>query len=158
MVRKMSNGKNTKHSLIRAFSWWLEWEDLQWPAPEIKAKIKKRALAAASGESNLAIIFGAHFRWDFLPIFDRLHGLINEIKEALAEYDIIQLLLSIVLEIIQIEKISYFATGIICRFIQMPQPRERFRLTTVYSINGVCVMLRIIQSSIIHAILMNSSA
>ncbi|MBM3861842.1 MAG: hypothetical protein FJ395_19645 [Verrucomicrobia bacterium] len=57
----------------RAVSWWLTWDDLTWPNAELMDKIRRRADQCAANAVNCCLIFGAHFRWDFLPLWGRLH-------------------------------------------------------------------------------------
>jgi len=73
---------------IRAISWWLTWPDLMWPDPRVKEHVRRRADEAAENGVNMAVIFGAHFRWDFMPMWDRLHALFAFIAEELHERDI----------------------------------------------------------------------
>ena len=68
---------------IRAVSWWLTWKDLQWPDDDVADAIERRADAAAEAGVNCAVIFGAHFRWDYLPLWDNLHDLLGTIRGAL---------------------------------------------------------------------------
>jgi hypothetical protein len=72
----------------RAISWWLTWEDLEWPDEELVDKIKRRADNAAEAGVNCAIIFGTHFRWDYLPFWSRLHDMFAFIAEELHQRDI----------------------------------------------------------------------
>lgn len=67
----------------RAISWWLDWNDMMWPAPAIVDKIRRRADQAADAGANCAMIFGMHFRWDHMPLWDRLHDLIACTAEEL---------------------------------------------------------------------------
>lgn len=67
----------------RAISWWLTWDDVSWPDRETAEKIRRRADKAAEAGVNCAIIFGAHFRWDFMPLWSRLHDLLAFIGEEL---------------------------------------------------------------------------
>ena len=67
----------------RAISWWLKWEDTNWPDQDVADRILRRADAAADAGVNLAIIFGTHFRWDFLPLWSRLHDLFAFTADAL---------------------------------------------------------------------------
>lgn len=53
----------------RIASWWISWNDLNWPTPDNMDKIKRRAEEMAKANVTAAMIFGAHFRWDFLPFF-----------------------------------------------------------------------------------------
>jgi len=70
---------------FRAVSWWITWEDIQWPDQEVADRMRRRADQAAASGVNLAIFFGAHFRWDFLPLWSRLHDLIAFIREELSQ-------------------------------------------------------------------------
>lgn len=68
---------------IRAASWWLTWKDLQWPDDDVAEAIERRADAFAESGADCAVIFGAHFRWDYLPLWLNLHDLIGTIADAL---------------------------------------------------------------------------
>lgn len=68
---------------IRAASWWLTWKDLQWPDDDVAEAIERRADAFVSSGANWAVVFGAHFRWDYLPLWLNLHDLIGTIADAL---------------------------------------------------------------------------
>ncbi|MBO4630972.1 MAG: hypothetical protein J5858_03525, partial [Lentisphaeria bacterium] len=68
---------------IRAVSWWLKWNDLIWPDDDVRDAIEKRADAAAESGVNCAVIFGAHFRWDFMPLWHNLHDLLAAVRQAL---------------------------------------------------------------------------
>ena len=72
----------------RMTTWWIRWEDLNWPTPDNLDKIKRRAAAFAEANVSAAIIFGAHFRWDYLPMFPLLHDYIAEVAQQLHSYDI----------------------------------------------------------------------
>jgi hypothetical protein len=72
---------NNEH--IRAVSWWLKWEDLSWPDQDIQDKFKRRADMMAANSVNTAIIFGAHFRWDFMPLWMNLHDMMAFIADEL---------------------------------------------------------------------------
>ena len=72
----------------RLINWWLTWEDLNWPSIDVKEKIKRRAERAAEANVTAAVIFGAHFRWDYLPYFTLLHDHIAETAEELHRYGI----------------------------------------------------------------------
>ena len=72
----------------RITTWWIRWEDLNWPAPDNWDKIKARAEAFASANVSAALIFGAHFRWDFLPMFPLLHDYMAAVAEELHKYNI----------------------------------------------------------------------
>ena len=72
----------------RIVNWWLTWEDLNWPSVDIADKIKRRAEKAAEANITTAILFGAHFRWDYLPYFTLLHDHIAATAEELHKYGI----------------------------------------------------------------------
>ncbi len=72
----------------RLINWWLTWEDLNWPSVDIHDKIKRRAEQAAKANVTTAILFGAHFRWDYLPYFTLLHDHIATTCEELHKYGI----------------------------------------------------------------------
>ncbi len=67
----------------RAISWWLNWNDMMWPDQAIVDKIRRRADLAAEASVNCAMIFGMHFRWDHMPLWDRLHDLLAYTVEEL---------------------------------------------------------------------------
>lgn len=67
----------------RIASWWLRWNDLNWPSPDNHDKIKARAEAMAKANITTAMIFGTHFRWDYLPYFTLLHDYLATVAEEL---------------------------------------------------------------------------
>lgn len=72
----------------RLINWWIAWEDLNWPNGDIHEKIKRRAEAAARANVTTVVLFGAHFRWDYLPYFTILHDYIATVAEELHKYGI----------------------------------------------------------------------
>lgn len=76
------------NEIHRMTTWWIHWEDLNWPAPHNVDKIRARAEAFAKANVSAAVIFGAHFRWDFLPMFPLLHDYIATVAEELHKYGI----------------------------------------------------------------------
>ncbi len=72
-----------KNEAYRMASWWIKWEDLAWPDRDLEDKIRRRADLMAAGGVNTAIIFGAHFRWDFLPLWGNLHDMMRYIADEL---------------------------------------------------------------------------
>ncbi len=67
----------------RIVSWWIKLPDLNWPNHDGLDKIKRRAEAIAASGATTAMIFGAHFRWDFLPYFTLLHDYLATVAEEL---------------------------------------------------------------------------
>ncbi|MBQ9974693.1 MAG: hypothetical protein IJP02_07040 [Oscillospiraceae bacterium] len=67
----------------RIASWWMGWEDLNWPNGDNLDRIKRRADAMAQANVTSAMIFGAHFRWDYLPFFTLLHDYLGTVAEQL---------------------------------------------------------------------------
>ncbi len=72
----------------RIASWWLRFEDLNWPNHDGLDRIKRRAEAMAKANVTTAMIFGAHFRWDFLPYFTILHDYLATVAEELEGYGV----------------------------------------------------------------------
>mgnify|MGYP001036387996 CR=1 FL=1 len=70
---------------IRMASWWITWKDLDWPSPDNLDLIRRRADAMAKAHVNTAGIFGAHFRWDFMPFFPILHDYMATVRTELNE-------------------------------------------------------------------------
>ncbi len=69
----------------RIASWWLRFEDLNWPNHDGYDRIKQRAEAMAKANVTTAMIFGTHFRWDFLPYFTILHDYLATVAEELGK-------------------------------------------------------------------------
>ena len=67
----------------RIATWWIQWKDLDWPNADNMDGIKRRAEGFARADVTAAMLFGAHFRWDFLPIFPLLHDYIAYVTEQL---------------------------------------------------------------------------
>ncbi len=79
----------TPRPRYRAVSWWLTLNDLAWPNPELMDNIRRRADTCAANGVNCCTIFGAHMRWDFLPIWGRLHDEIRFIADELHQRKIL---------------------------------------------------------------------
>lgn len=73
----------------RAVSWWITFDDLAWPNADLLDAIRRRADRCAASDVNCCIIFGAHLRWDFLPLWTRLHDLLRTIAEELHQRQIL---------------------------------------------------------------------
>lgn len=73
---------------MRAASWWISWRELEWPTIDNQDAILRRADEFAASGVNLAIVFGAHFRWDFMPYWTMLHDYMAHVAEALHERNI----------------------------------------------------------------------
>jgi len=80
--------KSVMKKHFRALSWRIDWADLELGNPRILDKIQRRADSFAETAADTAIIFGTHFRWDFLPYWPVLHILLSEISQALKEREI----------------------------------------------------------------------
>ena len=73
---------------VRAASWWVNIEDLQWAQKKITDKIKRRAAAFAEAKIDTAINYGFHIRFDFSNYFGQLNGYFANVCEELHKYDI----------------------------------------------------------------------
>ncbi len=80
--------KNPTTDKCRVVSWWITWEDLIYPDKGIEEKILLRAKEYKDAGINTAIICGAHFRWDHIYIWDRLHELLKFTADALHNHGI----------------------------------------------------------------------
>ena len=72
----------------RLVNWWVRFEDLNWPSPDNVDRVKRRAEKMAEANITSAVIFGCHFRWDYLPYFTLLHDHIATVAEELHKYNI----------------------------------------------------------------------
>lgn len=72
----------------RIAAWWYSLEDLYWPSVDGKEKIKRTAEALAASKADTAILYGCHFRWDWMPYFTILHDYLATIAEELHSYNI----------------------------------------------------------------------
>ena len=72
----------------RFTNWWIHWEDLHWPNPDSRDAIARKAEKYAQANITSAIIFGCHFRWDYLPYFTILHDYLATVAEELGKYNI----------------------------------------------------------------------
>lgn len=73
----------------RMVSWWLRKDALPWPNEALKDRFRRRADRMAAAGADSAIIFGAHFRWDFCRVWDSLHELIHFVADELHARDMI---------------------------------------------------------------------
>lgn len=72
----------------RLATWWVRWNDLNWPNRDNEDRIKQRAEKMAKANITSAVIFGTHFRWDYLPFFTMLHDYLATVAQALHAYGI----------------------------------------------------------------------
>lgn len=72
----------------RLTNWWIGWEDLKWPGPDAMDRIKYKADKYAEANISTAVIYGCHFRWDYLPYFTLLHDYLATVAEELHQRDI----------------------------------------------------------------------
>ena len=80
---ELLKGKDPLLEPKRIVSWWLRFPDLNFPSPDGYDKIKARAEAIAESGATTAMLFGTHFRWDFLPYFTLLHDYLATVAEEL---------------------------------------------------------------------------
>ena len=74
----------------RMATWWMHWNDLNWPDADNLDKIKARAEGFAKANVSAAMFFGAHFRWDFLPYFTQLHDYIATVAELIIDCSLLR--------------------------------------------------------------------
>ena len=72
----------------RIAAWWYSLEDLNWPSVDGKEKIEKYAKELYDSDVDTVILYGAHFRFDWLPYFTILHSYIKAIADELHKYGI----------------------------------------------------------------------
>ena len=60
---------------LRTISHWFTWEDMDFPNPAVEERIRQKVAAAAAAKVELAVVFGYHFRWDYVFNFDLIHKL-----------------------------------------------------------------------------------
>lgn len=65
----------------RFTSWWLDLSDLGWPDPNLTDKWKRRAETFRKQGANAVVMFGFHFRWDYITVRQRVLGALREISE-----------------------------------------------------------------------------
>ena len=75
-----------KHRLT---NWWIRWEDLKWPSPDVIDHIKYKADKYVEANISAAVIFGCHFRWDYMPFFTLLHDYLATVAEQLHQRGIL---------------------------------------------------------------------
>jgi len=89
---KIQNSKDLNKKIpfvpVRAASWWVNIEDLQWSQKKIVDKIKRRAEAFAEAKIDTSVNFGFHIRFDFSNYFGQLHGYYANVCEELHQYGI----------------------------------------------------------------------
>lgn len=72
----------------RMATWWIRWEDLNWPDSDNYDNIKAHAEGLAKANVSAVVLFGTHFRWDWMPVFPLLHDYIATVAEELHKYGI----------------------------------------------------------------------
>ncbi len=73
----------------RAIGWWLTFDDLTWPNPGLMDKIRQRADQCVASGVNCCIVFGAHLRWDFMPLWERFHDELRFVVDELHQRKIL---------------------------------------------------------------------
>ena len=86
---RIAAAESASRPRYRAVSWWLTFDDLAWPNSDLHDAIRRRADRCAASGVNCCLVFGAHFRWDFLPLWSRLHDLLRTIAVELHERKIL---------------------------------------------------------------------
>ena len=84
MIKSIESNKKVKFDWIRKAnfaSWWVTWEDLEWPDYAVEKKWENRAKIFSKAGINAVVIFGFHFRWDYLPVLDRVLEILARITE-----------------------------------------------------------------------------
>ena len=77
-----------KKKMYRMASWWLLWEDLIFPENGIEEKVVRRAEKFKAAGIDAVVIFGCHFRWDFIYNWERLHHLLSFIVDTCHKQEI----------------------------------------------------------------------
>ena len=72
----------------RLTNWWIHWEDLHWPNPDTMDAIKRKAEKYAEANITSAVIYGCHFRWDYMPYFILLNDYLATVAQELKQYGI----------------------------------------------------------------------
>lgn len=67
----------------RLTNWWIRWEDLKWPGIDAMDRIKYKADKYVEANISTAVIYGCHFRWDYMPYFTLLHDYLGTVAEEL---------------------------------------------------------------------------
>ena len=67
----------------RIVSWWIQWNDLNWPNADTLDAIRRRADLMAESNASTAIVFGTHFRWDWMPYWEILHDYLAAVADEL---------------------------------------------------------------------------
>ena len=68
--------------------WFIRWQDLNWPNHDSMERIKRKAEGYAKANITTAMIYGCHFRWDYLPYFTILHDYLATVSQELDKYGI----------------------------------------------------------------------
>lgn len=92
MVKQLLHNEllpNILDNNFRMASWWITWKDLDWPSSDNLDRIKIRADQMAVANVNVATVFGSHFRWDFMPIWETLHSYMATVTEELHKRNIL---------------------------------------------------------------------
>ena len=72
-----------KHTSFRAASWWISWRELEWPSVDALDRIRRRADEFQASGVDTAMVFGCHFRWDFMPWWGMLHDYLAHVHQEL---------------------------------------------------------------------------
>lgn len=98
--------------MYRAVSFWIDWRFLDWPNEDVRDMIIRRCDEMAAANINMAVVFGTHFRWDYLPIMTRVHDMLAFTAEQLHQRDI---------------KLFDHHSSVLTHRIRKPEDREHIR-------------------------------
>ncbi len=71
----------------RLATWWITYEDLNWPDSDNYENMKRRVEAFNKAGVTTLVLFGAHFRFDWIPYFTLLHDYIRTLAEECHKYN-----------------------------------------------------------------------
>lgn len=66
----------------RSTSLWFHWDDLIYPDKGVEEKFKHAAVSCRRASIDLVIVFGFHFRWDHIYLWNRVHELFRFVTDV----------------------------------------------------------------------------
>lgn len=73
---------------VRLTTWWLDFSDLGWPDSHLTAKWEQRASLLREKNVNAVVLSGFHFRWNYVPIFERVFGALAEVTTICHQHEL----------------------------------------------------------------------